>query len=57
MKAFEELERMALNAAQEPAEDISFKEVARWQKLFSYTYEKAVEMICKSMSHLRIAKR
>ena len=47
MDLFEELENMAINAADEcglelqPDED----EIARWQKLFVYTYSEAVEQI------------
>jgi hypothetical protein len=47
MNPLEELERMAFNAAQEqePDSEVAPAEIARWQKLFSYTYQQADDLI------------
>lgn len=49
MDAFEELEQMALNAAEEPHDETddtpSAADISRWQSLFSYTYADATNSI------------
>jgi hypothetical protein len=53
MDAFEELERMAFNATQKPVnDDATPEEIARWQKLFSYSYEQAAGLIHEH-NHIR----
>ncbi|TAQ87655.1 hypothetical protein B7494_g4038 [Chlorociboria aeruginascens] len=48
MDAFDELERMARNAA-EPESQASPSDIARWQHLFSYSYDQAKQLIEQQM--------
>jgi hypothetical protein len=52
MDPFEELERMALNAATEAECEASPDDIVRWQRLFAYSYEQAADLIEKQKSDL-----
>lgn len=57
MDSFDELERMAQNAAAiQQSDETSAEEIARWQKLFSYSYDQAAELIEQHNNDLTIAR-
>ena len=59
MDLLSELENMAINAANEPNTDDFEPEpetIARWQKLFHYTYAEAVEHIKQHRANLSRAQ-
>jgi hypothetical protein len=61
MDIFDELERIALNAASNPNEESeapSQDTIFRWEKLFGYSHADAVDMIeqhCGSFSRERVS--
>jgi hypothetical protein len=50
MDNFEELERIALNAAKEADCAVSLDDIVRWQRLFSYSQEQAADLIERHIS-------